>query len=69
MWQEIPDQERAYEHLRAYLANPGMVFLAFLDHAYALRTDWTGYQEVVDTHQQGVTWGPWWNLQEWQPKR
>jgi peptide/nickel transport system substrate-binding protein len=58
---------RAFQ--RAYLANPGMVFLAFLDHAYALRTDWTGYQEVVDTHQQGVTWGPWWNLQKWQPKR
>ncbi len=52
---------------RAYTADPGMVFLAFLDHTYVLRDRWQGYQEVVDPHTHGLTWGPWWNLPSWTP--
>jgi peptide/nickel transport system substrate-binding protein len=53
---------------RVYLADPGLVFLAFPDHAYVLRDGWTGYQEVVEPHDHGLTWGPWWNLARWTPK-
>lgn len=54
---------------RAYLAEPGAVFLAFLDHTYVVRDNWNGYQEVVDPHSVGaLAWGPWWNLEKWTPK-
>lgn len=69
---EIDPAQRATDYRtfqRAYLANPGMVFLVFQQHTYALRGDWTGYQPVVDTAEQGITWGPWWNVQKWEPKR
>jgi peptide/nickel transport system substrate-binding protein len=69
---EIDPAQRATDYRtfqRAYLANPGMVFLVFQQHTYALRNDWTGYQEVIDAAGQDVTWGPWWNLQKWEPKR
>ncbi|MGW0519398.1 ABC transporter substrate-binding protein [Crossiella sp. NPDC003009] len=56
------------EFQRAYAADPGMVFLAFLDHTYVVRDGWSGYQEVVDPHTHGLTWGPWWNLQDWTPQ-
>ncbi|GAA5168251.1 ABC transporter substrate-binding protein [Pseudonocardia eucalypti] len=54
---------------REYTAAPGFVFLAFLDHSYVTRDDWTGYQEVVEPHTHGTTWGPWWNVERWVPKK
>jgi peptide/nickel transport system substrate-binding protein len=58
----------AYRRLqRDYVDAPGFVFLAFLDHTYVVRDRWTGYQEIVEPHVHGVTWGPWWNLQDWRP--
>lgn len=53
---------------RAYLADPAMVCLAFADHTYVMRANWTGYQPVTDGVSQGVTWGPWWNLAQWTPR-
>jgi len=54
---------------RAYLEDPGMVFLVFLDHTYVLREGWEGYQSVIEPHNHGVTWGPWWNIEDWTPRR
>ncbi|WP_308258536.1 ABC transporter substrate-binding protein [Saccharothrix obliqua] len=55
---------RQFQH--AYLAAPGMVVLAAVQHTYVLRDNWTGYQEVVDPHTHGpLSWGPWWNLEKW----
>jgi peptide/nickel transport system substrate-binding protein len=56
------------EWQRAYAAAPGFVFLAFLDHSYLVRERWDGYQEVVDPHTHGTTWGPWWNVEDWTPR-
>lgn len=53
---------------RAYAERPGFVFLTFLDHSYLLRDRWDGYQQVVDPHTHGTTWGPWWNLEDWTPR-
>lgn len=51
---------------RAFHDDPGFVFLAFLDHSYVLRRDaWRGYRPVVEPHIHGLTWGPWWNVQNW----
>jgi peptide/nickel transport system substrate-binding protein len=56
------------EFQRAYLAVPAMVCLVFADHTYVMRDNWTGYVPVTDAASQGVTWGPWWNLQQWLPR-
>jgi peptide/nickel transport system substrate-binding protein len=59
----------AYRKLqRTYVEAPTMVVLAGVDHTYLLRRNWTGYQAVVDGSSQDATWGPWWNLQRWQPR-
>ncbi|MEJ3654511.1 ABC transporter substrate-binding protein [Actinomycetes bacterium KLBMP 9759] len=56
------------EWQRAYAAAPGFVFLAFLDHSYLVREKWDGYQQAVDPHSHGTTWGPWWNVEDWTPR-
>lgn len=53
---------------KAYLADPAMVCLVFVDHTYVMRDNWTGYTAVTDGASQGVTWGPWWNLGAWVPR-
>lgn len=60
---------QAYGDLqREFRDNPGFVFLAFLDHSYVLRdSGWRGYRPVVEPHTHGLTWGPWWNVQNWTP--
>lgn len=50
----------------AYVADPGLVYLAFIDHSYVLRSGrWEGYQPVTEPHTHGTTWGPWWNIEDW----
>ncbi|WP_207223665.1 ABC transporter substrate-binding protein [Pseudonocardia sediminis] len=53
---------------QAYVADPGMVFLAFLGHSYVSRDRWDGYRPVVEPHTHGTTWGPWWNVEDWTPR-
>ncbi|SFD78686.1 peptide/nickel transport system substrate-binding protein [Actinopolyspora alba] len=54
---------------RAYVADPGLVYLAFIQHSYVVRTGvWEGYEPVVEPHTHGTTWGPWWNVEKWTPK-
>jgi peptide/nickel transport system substrate-binding protein len=57
---------RQFQH--AYVADPSMVCLVFVDHTYVMRDNWTGYTQVTDAASQGVTWGPWWNLAAWTPR-
>jgi peptide/nickel transport system substrate-binding protein len=45
-----------------------MVCLVFVDHTYVMRKNWTGYLAVTDGAAQGVAWGPWWNLGQWNPR-
>jgi peptide/nickel transport system substrate-binding protein len=53
---------------KAYVADPAMVCLVFVDHTYVMRNNWTGYAPVTDATSQGVTWGAWWNLAQWTPR-
>ncbi|ASO19485.1 peptide/nickel transport system substrate-binding protein [Actinoalloteichus hoggarensis] len=68
---EVTDPARRtvyyWEAQRAYLDDPGLVYLAFLDHAYLQRAGWAGYQAVLEPAEHGLTWGPWWNLHRWTP--
>ncbi|TWP50299.1 ABC transporter substrate-binding protein [Lentzea tibetensis] len=54
---------------RAYVVEPCMVVLAFPEHSYVVRDKWNGYLPVVDPSSYGALgWGPWWNIQKWEPK-
>jgi peptide/nickel transport system substrate-binding protein len=54
---------------QAFIAAPSMVVLVFPEHAYVMRDSWNGYQPVVDPNSYGaLAWGPWWNLEKWEPK-
>ncbi|WP_422646935.1 ABC transporter substrate-binding protein [Actinoalloteichus caeruleus] len=50
---------------RAYVAEPGLVYLVFPRHSYLLGPGWAGYQRVTEPRGHGMTWGPWWNLEDW----
>lgn len=49
------------------LENPPMVTAIALEHTYVARglDNWEGRASVVEPHEHGVAWGPWWNVQEW----
>lgn len=53
---------------RAWVATPGMVVLASVNHTYVMRESWDGYQPVVDGPNADFTWGAWWNLEDWTPR-
>ncbi|MDX8048071.1 ABC transporter substrate-binding protein [Lentzea sp. BCCO 10_0798] len=54
---------------QAFVAAPSMAVLVFPEHAYVMRDSWNGYQPVVDPNSYGaLAWGPWWNLEKWEPK-
>ncbi|MER7016338.1 hypothetical protein ABT324_33345 [Saccharopolyspora sp. NPDC000359] len=69
--QELDPAKRAEfyrQAQRAYVADPGLVYLAFVDHSYVMRDGgWNGYQPPVEPHTHGTTWGPWWNIEDWTP--
>lgn len=53
---------------RTWMTAPGMVVLAAPNHTYVMRDSWDGYEPVVDASTADVTWGAWWNLEDWTPK-
>lgn len=65
----LDPQERsaAYRDMqRAYVDDPGSVYLVFLDHTYVSKdSDWTMSGPILEPHAHGVTWGPWWSLNTW----
>lgn len=58
----------AYREVQAtYLTDPAMITLVTLEHTYIVRDvdAWTGLDHVLEPHEHGVSWGPWWNLEQW----
>jgi len=53
---------------RAWVTAPGMVALVAPNHTYVMRDSWDGYEPVVDAAGTDLTWGAWWNLQDWTPR-
>jgi peptide/nickel transport system substrate-binding protein len=67
----VPDERTAAYAVvqREVVANPGYTFLTHIDHVYVLADRWEGLTTQVEPHEHGFASGPWWNLQDWQPKR
>ncbi|MGD7706076.1 ABC transporter substrate-binding protein [Microlunatus sp. Y2014] len=61
----------AYRRLQqVYVTDPAMVTLVTLRHTYVIRDAeaWDGLEPVLEPHEHGVAWGPWWNVERWRPK-
>ncbi|HZG02246.1 MAG TPA: ABC transporter substrate-binding protein [Streptomyces sp.] len=60
----------AYDTVQRELAeNPGYTFLTHIDHVYVMGDDWEGVTTQVEPHDHGFGTGPWWNVEDWRPKR
>lgn len=60
------ERTKAYKDLQTELIeDPSSIYLAFLDHTFVQRKGYTGFKPILDPHSHGVTFGPWWNLEEW----
>ncbi|MFE6406701.1 ABC transporter substrate-binding protein [Streptomyces sp. NPDC057837] len=66
-----PDQRRsAYATVqRALVQDPGYTFLTHIDHLYVLADRWDGLTTQLEPHEHGFASGPWWNIEDWQPKK
>lgn len=62
-----PANDARYREIQTvYESAPSAVYLAFLHHTYAARSDgWTYDAPILEPHSHGVAWGPWWNLPSW----
>ncbi|NNN31481.1 ABC transporter substrate-binding protein [Streptomyces sp. S3(2020)] len=61
---------KAYDTLqRELVKNPGSTFLTHIDHVYVLADRWEGLTTQLEPHEHGFASGPWWNLEDWQPKK
>ncbi|WFB11100.1 ABC transporter substrate-binding protein [Streptomyces sp. LX-29] len=64
------ERKRAYDTVQRELADdPGYVFLTHVDHRYVMRDDWDGPSTQVEPHDHGLGAGPWWNVEDWAPKK
>ncbi|MET9827823.1 ABC transporter substrate-binding protein [Streptomyces sp. NPDC006385] len=68
--QDKAARKAAYDTLqRELVKDPGYTFLTHIDHVYVLADRWDGLSTQVEPHEHGFASGPWWNLQDWQPKQ
>ncbi|WAX77386.1 ABC transporter substrate-binding protein [Streptomyces sp. KMM 9044] len=68
--QDPEDRKAAYDDLqRELVKNPGYTFLTHIDHLYVLADRWDGLTTQVEPHEHGFASGPWWNAENWQPKK
>ncbi|MGO4417552.1 ABC transporter substrate-binding protein, partial [Streptomyces sp. MCAF7] len=63
-------REAAYGAVqRALVEDPGYTFLTHIDHLYVLTDRWDGLTTQLEPHEHGFASGPWWNIEDWQPKK
>ncbi|WP_245872317.1 ABC transporter substrate-binding protein, partial [Streptomyces alboverticillatus] len=63
-------RKAAYDKVQRGLAgNPGYVFLTHVDHLYVMNDAWKDLTTQVEPHDHGLGAGPWWNVEDWQPKK
>ncbi|MGW6731383.1 ABC transporter substrate-binding protein [Streptomyces sp. NPDC055013] len=63
-------REAAYEAVqRELVKDPGYTFLTHIDHLYVLADRWDGLTTQLEPHEHGFASGPWWNIEDWQPKK
>ncbi|MFD1829772.1 ABC transporter substrate-binding protein [Streptomyces desertarenae] len=60
----------AYATVQRELAeDPGYTFLTHIDHVYVVKDAWEGVTTQVEPHDHGLGAGPWWNVEDWRPRR
>ncbi|NGO67752.1 ABC transporter substrate-binding protein [Streptomyces boncukensis] len=63
-------RHRAYDTVQRELAkNPPYTFLTTIDHVYVVSDKWKDLTTQTEPHDHGIGAGPWWNVQDWQPKK
>ncbi|MEU5052984.1 ABC transporter substrate-binding protein [Streptomyces sp. NPDC021096] len=63
-------RKAAYDAVQRGLAdNPGYTFLTHVDHLYVMNDSWQELTTQVEPHDHGLGAGPWWNVEDWQPKK
>lgn len=68
--QEPAERKAAYDALqRELVKDPGYTFLTHIDHLYVLADRWDGLTTQLEPHEHGFASGPWWNIEDWQPKK
>lgn len=68
--QDDGERRRAYADLqRELVRDPAGVFLTHVDHIYVMDDDWTGVTTQPEPHDHGLGAGPWWNVEDWRPRR
>ncbi|WP_320774727.1 ABC transporter substrate-binding protein [Streptomyces sp. CRN 30] len=68
--QDRADREAAYDTVqRELVKDPGTTYLTHVDHSYVLADRWNGLTTQLEPHEHGFASGPWWNLENWQPKK
>ncbi|GEC05419.1 hypothetical protein SSP24_30740 [Streptomyces spinoverrucosus] len=68
--QEPAERKAAYAALqRELVKDPGYTFLTHIDHLYVLADRWDGLTTQLEPHEHGFASGPWWNIEDWQPKK
>ncbi|CAM5281014.1 Oligopeptide-binding protein AppA [Streptomyces avidinii] len=63
-------RKAAYDTVQRELAkDPGYTFLAYIDHVYVVDDAFDGVSTQTEPHDHGMAAGPWWNVQDWRPKK
>ncbi|MEU9605945.1 ABC transporter substrate-binding protein [Streptomyces sp. NPDC048057] len=63
-------RKAAYDTVQRELQkNPGYTFLTHIDHVYVVNDAWDGLSTQVEPHEHGLASGPWWNVEDWKPKK
>ncbi|MFJ8076354.1 ABC transporter substrate-binding protein [Streptomyces sp. NPDC096176] len=64
------ERKAAYDTVQRELAkNPGYTFLTHIDHVYVVNDKWNGLTTQTEPHDHGLASGPWWNIEDWTPKK
>src|SRR5690606_20610720 len=68
--QDRADPKAAYDTLQPEpMEDPGYTFLTHIDHLYVLADRWRDLTTQVEPHEHGFASGPWWNIEDWRPKK
>ncbi|MEE1752079.1 ABC transporter substrate-binding protein [Streptomyces sp. SP18CS02] len=63
-------RKAAYDTVqRELMKNPGYTFLTHIDHLYVVNDSWDGLTTQIEPHDHGLASGPWWNVEDWKPKK
>ncbi|MFH8987911.1 ABC transporter substrate-binding protein [Streptomyces sp. NPDC017940] len=63
-------RQAAYDTVqRELVQNPGYTFLTHIDHLYVVNKSYGDLSTQVEPHDHGLASGPWWNVEDWQPKK